>query len=213
MIITAETESIRVRPVTTRADPELVRDLAAFPVALIGDCLQRIGLMHHEIRPMTSHAAMAGTVYPVLCREGDNLAIHRALDEAQRGDVLVINGFGELNRALFGSVLGEACVTLGIAGVVLDGSVRDVGDLDRLGLPTFARGVTPAGPFKSGPGAIGEAVACGGVVCHPGDAIIGDGDGLIVLRADELAALPALLEAQTAVEDRMRSRIASLTPA
>ncbi|MGO1267630.1 MAG: RraA family protein, partial [Microbacterium gubbeenense] len=182
MIIAAAADSIRVTEVTDRADAALVGEVAQSPVALIGDCVQRIGVIHHSIRPMTSHAVMAGTVYPILVREGDNLAIHRALDEVRPGDVLVINGFGELNRSVFGGILGEACIALGVRGVVIDGSVRDVEDLDRMGLPVYARGVTPAGPYKNGPGTIGEAVACGGIVCHPGDAIIGDQDGVVVVR-------------------------------
>ncbi|MGO1410493.1 MAG: RraA family protein [Microbacterium sp.] len=210
MIIAAAADSIRVTEVTDRADAALVGEVAQSPVALIGDCVQRIGVIHHSIRPMTSHAVMAGTVYPILVREGDNLAIHRALDEVRPGDVLVINGFGELNRSVFGGILGEACIALGVRGVVIDGSVRDVEDLDRMGLPVYARGVTPAGPYKNGPGTIGEAVACGGIVCHPGDAIIGDQDGVVVVRPATLATLPELLEAQTALEEGMRSRIPTL---
>jgi regulator of RNase E activity RraA len=125
--------------------------------------------------------------------------------------VLVINGYGELNRSVFGGILGEACISLGVSGVVIDGSVRDVEDLDRMGLPVYARGVTPAGPYKNGPGTVGEAVACGGTVCHPGDAIIGDRDGIIVVRPAVLAALPPLLAAQTQLEEGMRSRIPSLS--
>lgn len=211
MIIAAAADSIRVTHVSERAEPDLIRDVAQSPVALIGDCIKRIGLVHHSIRPVTSHAVMAGTVYPILCREGDNLAIHRALDFAQPGDVLVINGFGELNRSVFGGILGEACISLGLSGVVIDGSVRDVEDLDRMGLPVYARGVTPAGPYKNGPGTVGEAVACGGTVCYPGDAIIGDRDGLVVVRPTVLRALPSLLATQAELEEGMRSRIASLS--
>lgn len=210
MIIAVAADSIRVTEVPDRADAALIDAVAQSPVALIGDCVQRIGVIHHSIRPMTSHAVMAGTVYPVLVREGDNLAIHRALDEVQSGDVLVINGFGELNRSVFGGILGEACIALGVSGVVIDGSVRDVEDLDRMGLPVYARGVTPAGPYKNGPGTVGEAVACGGVVCHPGDAIIGDRDGVVVVRPAALATLPDMLSAQTALEEGMRSRIPTL---
>lgn len=210
MIIAAAADSIRVTDVADRAPAALIETVAQSPVALIGDCLQRIGVLHHSIRPTTSHAVMAGTVYPILCREGDNLAIHRALDEVRPGDVLVINGYSEMNRSLFGGILGEACMALGVRGVVIDGSVRDVEDLDEMGLPVYAKGVTPAGPYKNGPGAVGEAVACGGVVCHPGDAIIGDRDGLVVIRPATLTTLPSLLAAQADLEEGMRSRISTL---
>ncbi|HWL59275.1 MAG TPA: RraA family protein [Microbacteriaceae bacterium] len=213
MIITVDTESIRVQPVAARADARLIEEVADTPVALLGDCLQRMGMLHHSIRPLTSHATMAGTVYPVLCREGDNLAIHRALDEVQPGDVLVINALGELNRSVFGGIIGEACLSLGVTGVVVDGSIRDVEELDRMGLPVYARGVTPSGPYKHGPGSIGEAVACGGIVAHAGDAIFGDRDGLIVIRPDELPLLPPRIAAQHETEKRMRARIASLAAA
>jgi regulator of RNase E activity RraA len=211
MIITAAADSITVRDVAARADTQLIEAVSTFPVALLGDCMGRLGMMHHSIRPLTSHTVMAGTVYPVLCREGDNLAIHRALDEVRPGDVLVVNAFGELNRSVFGGILGEACIFLGVKGVVIDGSVRDVEDLDRMGLPVYARGVTPAGPYKNGPGAVGDAVACGGIVAYPGDAIVGDRDGVAVIRPDVVRGLPALLSAQEQIEQRMRSRIPSLS--
>src|SRR3712207_2382583 len=137
MFINASTESISVATDWTRAPLERVEALARYPVALIGDIQHRMGMMASAIRPMTRHARFFGTILPVLTREGDNLAIHRALDEAVPGDVLVINGHTEVNRAVFGDLLAEICLARGIAGVVIDGAVRDVDEIEALGLPVF----------------------------------------------------------------------------
>ena len=99
-------------------------------------------------------------------REGDNLAIHRAVDDGQPGDVLAINANGDTSRAVFGDILGDICVAKGIAGFVIDGATRDVDELTAMKLPVFAAAVTPAGPWKDGPGTTGYAVSCGHVVCH-----------------------------------------------
>jgi RraA family protein len=207
MFINASTESINVTDDWTRAPLNQIQVLARYPVALIGDIQRRIGMMASAIRPMTKHAWFHGTILPVLTREGDNLAIHRALDEAVPGDVLVINGNAEVNRAVFGDLLAEICLARGIAAVVIDGAVRDVDEIEGLGLPVFARAVNPAGPSKTGPGTVGAPVACGNVVCHPGDAIIGDRDGIIVVSRDDLVAHATKIVEQEAFEASLRTRI------
>ncbi|WP_262107473.1 RraA family protein [Arthrobacter sp. Marseille-P9274] len=211
MIITASTDSLQLTPEWNRPDPRLIQELGSFPTALIGDAQARIGLMHSAIRSVTPGLKMAGTVLPIHTREGDNLAIHRALDDAQRGDVLVINANSETNRACFGGILGELCIARGIAGVVIDGATRDVDELLALDLPTFARGISPAGPFKYGPGAIGTPVACGNVVCNPGDAIMGDGDGIVVVPQHLITTAIENTRKQQATEEGIRARIPVLT--
>jgi regulator of RNase E activity RraA len=144
---------------------------------------------------------------PVHAREGDNLAIHRALDDARPGDVLVVNANAETNRAVFGDLLGEICLAKGVTGIVIDGAVRDVDELAGQGLAVYARGISPAGPWKNGPGRIGFPVACGNIVCNPGDAIIGDNDGIIVVPQHALAATLARTQAQEQTEQKMRDAI------
>lgn len=215
MIIDADTGSLEVDSDWARAPLELVRQLAAFPSALIGDAQGRMNLMSARISCVTPGIHLSGTVLPVATREGDNLAVHRALDLARPGDVLVVNAGGEVNRACFGGILAAVCLQAGVAGVVLDGATRDVDELGELGLSTFARGVSPAGPFKFGPGTIGRPVACGNVVCGPGDAIIGDGDGVVVVPRARVAGVLEQTHRQAAVEDALRSRITqrSVAPA
>jgi regulator of RNase E activity RraA len=108
---------------------------------------------------------------------------------------------------VFGDILGEICVAKGIAGVVIDGATRDVDELTAMKLPVFATAVTPAGPWKNGPGTVGSAIACGHVVCHPGDAIFGDSDGIVVVAREELAVIAAATEAQDAKEDAIRADV------
>jgi regulator of RNase E activity RraA len=212
MFITANTDNIRIRTDWERAPQTHIAQLARFPAALIGDAQHRMGVMTGDIRLVTPGLKLAGTVLPVHAREGDNLAIHRAVDDAQPGDVLVINANGDTSRAVFGDILGEICVAKGIAGVIIDGATRDVDELTAMKLPVFATAVTPAGPWKNGPGTVGYPVACGHVVCHPGDAIFGDGDGVVVVARDEAAAIAAATEKQDATEEALRANIRRAFP-
>ncbi|MBO0366417.1 MULTISPECIES: RraA family protein [Pseudomonas] len=207
MFINVSDESISVNSHWQRADLALIGEIARYPVALIGDVLQRMGMMASAIHHTAGKPSFFGTILPLNTREGDNLAIHRALDEAQPGDVLVINGNSEVNRSVFGDLLGEICLARQVAAVVIDGAVRDVAELDSMGLPVYARAVNPAGPSKWGPGQVGIAVACGNVVCHPGDAIIGDRDGIIVIPRSRLASLAEQVKLQDGYENSFRDKV------
>lgn len=207
MFINVSDESISVNSHWQRADLALIGEIARYPVALIGDVLQRMGMMASAIHHTAGKPSFFGTILPLNTREGDNLAIHRALDEAQPGDVLVINGNSEVNRSVFGDLLGEICLVRQVAAVVIDGAVRDVAELDSMGLPVYARAVNPAGPSKWGPGQVGIAVACGNVVCHPGDAIIGDRDGIIVIPRSRLASLAEQVKLQDGYENSFRDKV------
>ncbi len=207
MFINVPDESISVNASWERADLTLIEEISHYPVALIGDVLHRMGMMASAIHHTAGRPAFFGTILPLNTREGDNLAIHRALDEAHPGDVLVINGNGEMNRSVFGDLLGEICLAKQVAAVVIDGAVRDIEELDSMGLPVYARAVNPAGPSKWGPGQVGIPVACGNVVCHPGDAIIGDRDGIIVIGRDLLPTLAARVRQQDGYENSFREKV------
>lgn len=207
MFINVSDESISVNASWERADLTLIEEISHYPVALIGDVLQRMGMMASAIRHTAGRPVFFGTILPLNTREGDNLAIHRALDEARPGDVLVINGNSEVNRSVFGDLLGEICLAKQVAAVVIDGAVRDVEELDSMGLPVYARAVNPAGPSKWGPGQVGIPVACGNVVCHPGDAIIGDRDGIIVIARTLLPTLAERVRQQEAYESSFREKV------
>jgi|SRR5699024_2351950 len=206
MFIDVDASKIHVSPLPKRPDRTSVERLAQYPVALIGDTQDRMGMLSSELRPRTTHPRLAGSILPIYCREGDNLAVHRALEEIQPGDVLVINAMGETTRAIIGGLIAEAAALRGAVGIIIDGSVRDIEELDAIGLPVYSRGVSPAGPYKFGPGSIGEAVACGRVVCHPGHVIIGDSDGLIVLPPSRINEIADTVENQENYEKKLKAK-------
>ncbi|WP_031466202.1 aldolase [Sciscionella sediminilitoris] len=207
MFIDAPADSCRVAPAWPRPDAETLAAFAAFPTANIGDAQDRLGLVNGTVRAQWPGARCTGAALPVLTREGDNLAIHRALDEAVPGDVLVVNALGENSRAVFGDLLAEICRTRGVRGVVLDGATRDATAIAELGLPLWARASSPAGPTKNGPGVIGEPVAIGGVVVSPGDIVVADADGVAVVSPQRAAELLDRLETIEHYETGLRQRI------
>lgn len=207
MFINAPADNIIVYPEWPRPPRDLVEAIAAFPPALIGDVRQRLDMMTADIRCLTPGTRLAGTVFPIQVWEGDNLAIHRGLDEALPGDVLVISGNSASNRAVFGGILAEICLLKGVTGAIIDGAVRDIEEMNEMGLAVFARSVVPAGPSKNGPGYVGKAVACGNVVCQPGDVVVGDQDGIIVIPQSDLTQTLLDLPDQENLERQIRSRI------
>lgn len=174
---------------------ELIERFRNIPAANVGDSMDRLGALAH-IGTVWPGARMIGTAYTVWTRAGDNITIHEAIAAASEGDVIVINGEGDTTRALLGEMMGNKAQKRGIRGFVVDGMVRDADGLREIGLPVFARGVTPAGPYKSGPGRLNETIACGNVAVSPGDIIIGDDDGVVVV---PLARAQEILERAEAV--------------
>jgi RraA family protein len=184
--------------------PEIVRRLGAIPAANIGDAQERIGVAS-GLSPIWTGAKLAGPAYTVWTRPGDNLFIHKAIDGAKPGDVIVVNGGGDVSRALIGDLIGIRAKSMGIAGFVIDGAVRDADALAACGLPVFARSVTPAGPYKHGPGRLQIPVAIAGVVVSPGDIVVADADGVVVVRRDE--AEQVLAEAERIEANEAAKRV------
>ena len=139
--------------------------------------------------PRLGRRAIAGRAFTVWTALGDNLFLHKAFDAAEPGDVLVVNGSGDTTRALIGNLIGIRAKTLGIVGFVSDGAVRDTDALSEPGLPVFARNVTPAGPYKNGPGRLGEPVAVGSVVVAPGDVVVADADGVVIVKSADVESV------------------------
>jgi len=186
-------------------DAGLLERFATVPAANVGDAQERLGVASglHSVWP---GARLAGPAFTVWTRPGDNLYIHKALDAAKPGDILVINGGGDLSRALIGDLIGIRAKTLGIGGFVIDGAVRDAEALADCGMPVFARDVTPAGPYKFGPGRLQLPVAISGVVVSPGDIIVADADGVVVVRRED--AETVLVEAERIEANETDKRIA-----
>jgi RraA family protein len=160
-------------------DLELARKFLDVPVANVSDCMSRMTAGGARLRPMHAGGRMAGPAFTIKTRPGDNLMIHKALELAKPGDVIVVDGGGDLTNALIGEIMIGLAVKRGFAGVVIDGSIRDAAWVRAQSFPVFAAGVTHRGPYKDGPGEINVNIAIDGMVIEPGDLIIGDDDGLL----------------------------------
>ena len=176
-----------------RPDPALVQKFAGLPSSNINDEMNRLFCMHSYMRllnPETANPSMVGTAVTVRAPIGDNLFFHQALDLAQPGDIIVVDGASGNNRSLAGEIMMRFAQNKGIAGIVVDGCLRDLDGIQQLAMPVYAAGVTPQGPLKFGPGEVNTPIACGGQVVFPGDILVGDRDGIVVVRrqdAEEVA--------------------------
>lgn len=183
----------------TRPDKALVELFRDIPVANIDDCMNRTAAVDGAIRPL-NRTPLLGTAFTVQVPEGDNLMFHKAMDLAQPGDVIVIDAGGDTNRAIFGGLMISYCKIRGLAGVIVDGAIRDYRELADMDFPVYAKGVTPNGPYKNGPGTIGETISFGGKVVRPGDIIVGDEDGIIIIKPEEAEQLAKAAQGVVAKE-------------
>jgi RraA family protein len=174
-----------------RIDPELVARAAQYPSSILADVAGRRGALCSRIAPLAPTMRLAGPALTIDVRPGDNLMIHAAMALAKPGDVLVIDGKGDESCALMGEIMVSQCMALGIAGVVVYGAVRDTEAIRALGFPMYAVGANPNGPSKLVPGRINWPVSVGGVTVQPGDLVVADGDGVVVV---ETAKVPTVLE-------------------
>jgi 4-hydroxy-4-methyl-2-oxoglutarate aldolase len=178
----------------------LVREASEFQAAIFADVAGRRGALHGRIAALRPRMKLAGPALTVEVRPGDNLMIHAAIALARPGDVLVIDGKADQTSALMGTIMMTACKQLGIAGVVIDAAVRDSLEIDEMDFPVFSVGTNPNGPTKNVPGRIGHPVSCGGVTVRPGDLVLADADGVVVVERERLAGLLPLARKKVADE-------------
>lgn len=174
-------------------NPEIVKGFAKLPASNVADCMERNCAMSPRIKLMSKpDHEMVGPAFTVHTRAGDNLAIYAALRFCQEGDVIVIANEGDNTRSLIGEVMMSYLRDQKkIAGIVVDGPIRDIDNLQNWKLPIYACDTTPGGPYKEGPGEVNVPVACGNVSVNPGDVILGDPDGVICIpRQDAAEILP-----------------------
>ena len=198
----------RIHTHPARTDPGLVERFRNIPVANLDDCMGRTAALSSAIRPYGPRRLL-GQAFTVRVPAGDNLMFHKAMDMAQPGDVFMIDAGGDPNRSIFGEIMVRYCAKRGIAGIVVDGSIRDSDSIAQMDFPVYARGVTPNGPYKNGPGEIGGVVTVGGIVVHPGDIVVGDADGVIAIRPDEAEELAKKVRAFNDNEAATMERIAN----
>ncbi|HEX8028082.1 MAG TPA: hypothetical protein VF491_06455 [Vicinamibacterales bacterium] len=197
-----------IRRDIVRVTESTVERVRQFPASVLADVAGRRGTMHGRIQPATALTRFAGSALTVEVRPGDNLMIHAAIAIAQPGDVIVVDGKGDQTAALMGAIMATACKHVGVAAIVLDGCHRDSDELDAIGLPFFSVGANPNGPTKGLTGRVNWPIACGGVAINPGDLIVGDSDGVLVI---EPARVEALLGPAGKKIEEERKRIHQIT--
>ncbi|MBT2689796.1 RraA family protein [Bacillus sp. ISL-47] len=169
-----------------RLDQSIIDGYKYISTPVIGDVMGRMRVMNYAIKPVNiSGVHMAGRALTVRTHPSDNLLVHKAMDLAQPGDIIVVDASGDTEHAIIGEIMSYYAKTKGVGGFVIDGAIRDRMQIAKLGLPVFAKGSTPRGPYKEGPGEINTVISCGNVPVSPGDVIIGDDDGVVVVPKGE----------------------------
>lgn len=196
----------RIMPMPAAIRQDLIERFRSVVTPHISDNMQRLcGVI--GLRQYHRQKKLVGRAITVKVRPGDNLMIHKAIDMADPGDVIVVDGGGELTQALVGELMQMHAQVRGIAGFVIDGAIRDVAAFYAADFPCFARGNTHRGPFKEGPGEINVPVAIGGLVIQAGDLVVGDEDGLVAIPADEIENLLTAAIAQAQREEQRKEAI------
>lgn len=165
-------------------DKELIEEFKKIPASNTGDVMGRNSAMNPRIKLVSSPKAqmMCGPALTVKCRAGDNLALHAALNICQEGDVLVVSNEEDDTRALIGEVMMAYLYEVKkVAGIILDGPIRDIDEIGHWDFPVYCTGTTPGGPYKEGPGEVNVPISCGGISVNPGDIILADPDGVVVI--------------------------------
>jgi regulator of RNase E activity RraA len=199
----------RIRLKAEKPDLEQVRAFAGWSTGNVCDANGRQGAMDYRIKPLNPAWCVAGTALTVRARPVDNLILYKALDIAQQGDVLVISNDESESASVLGDRVCAIAKAKGIAAIVTDGLVRDAAGIRQVDLPVFARGIHPNGPFKNGPGEVNFPISCGGLVVCPGDVIVGDEDGVVVVSQSDLSVVMENLIKVGKKEREMEDNIAA----
>jgi 4-hydroxy-4-methyl-2-oxoglutarate aldolase len=192
-----------------RADADVVKRLGALGVATVHEAYGRSGLMKPYLRPAWAGGEAAGTAVTVLAHPGDNWMIHVAVEQCRPGDVLVVGCTSDNTDGMFGDLLATSLQARGVTGLVIDAGCRDVKSLREMGFPVWSKAISAKGTVKATLGAVNIPVVCGGINVEPGDAVIADDDGVVVVRRKDAAEVAAKGEKRHADEEGKRRQLAS----
>ena len=192
-----------------RADKAAVEKLSRFGVATIHEAMGRVGLMHPYMRPIYPSARACGPAVTVLLQPGDNWMMHVVAEQLQPGDVVVAACTAENTDGFFGDLLATSFRARGAKGLIIDGGVRDVKDLTEMNFPVFSKAVSAKGTVKATLGSVNIPVVCAGALVNPGDVVIADADGVVVVPAASAQQAADAAEAHEANEDEKRAKLAS----
>ncbi|HUL00732.1 MAG TPA: RraA family protein [Nitrospirota bacterium] len=198
-----------IRKKINRPSKELIEGFAGLPVANIADMMNRMFCIDAKIRPMNG-TPLLGPAFTVKVRAGDNLLLHKALDLASPGDILVVDAQGDISNSIIGELMISWARKRRLGGFVIDGAIRDIGTIKNLDIPVYAAGITPAGPYKDGPGEINAPICCGGVVVNPGDILVGDEDGVVVIKPEDAPGLLKKTKEKNLAEQKTKEDIENM---
>jgi 4-hydroxy-4-methyl-2-oxoglutarate aldolase len=196
----------RVLAAPPRLDDDLVKRFANAASSQLADAMGRFNFMDPGIQPR-SGLPLCGLAVTVNCRPADNLMVHKALEVAEPGDIVVVNTCGNVTSAVFGELMCTSAAAKRIGGIVVDGAIRDVEAITHIGMPAFSRSISPGGCDKDGPGEVNVPISCGGAVVAPGDVVVGDADGVVVVPRAHAAEV---LQLVTELIERERARTAEI---
>lgn len=202
------TIGFRVLEAARKVSAEWVSRYRDVPVANVSDSMNRMTAGGARLRPMHREGVLAGPALTVKARPGDNLMLHYAIDIAEPGDVIVVDAGGDLSNALIGEMMVAYAVKRGVAGIVINGAIRDAGSIAAGTFPMFAAGISHRGPYKDGPGEINVAIAIDGMVIEPGDLVLGDEDGLLCVPYEHVADVYDRASAKHHAEQQQLEQIA-----
>lgn len=202
-----ENIGFRILPVRKRVDKQLVDQFRDVVTPHISDNLNRIHAVANQLRPFHREGKLIGTALTVKTRPGDNLLVHKAIDMAQPGEVIVVDAGGDTTNAIVGEIMLRLAIKQGIRGFIIDGAIRDTAAFTSGDFPVYARGITHRGPYKDGPGEINVPVSIGGMVIHPGDLLLGDEDGIAVVPLEAAEEVLTKVKQQEVKEAEMMESI------